>query len=552
MSQSSDAFVVPAGLVLEQDERGLSIEHEGDIVLHGTLGQRLRRVHSNNGSVTLHLDADLEELAAPRGDVTVHGDLRTCTVRGRQIHISGACEAEGIYGSAVRIDGDVDAGVVSAQEGGVFIGGAARVRSEIESDGGDVAITGSARAGGIAATAGRIAVGGPVQATELTAGLSLRLPAGVRARTVHCDGEVDLQGDRVEVERVYGDTVNIRSATALVRSVQAERSIRVGPGHVESDVFIAPTVALDPSTEGRITGIDSKNELGPSRVRGCLRLEELAWYLGDVEAFLAERGLRRLPEDAVAAPIPDMPPAQASLDAAAQAPRIQAPVAPQPAAAAAAPPVIAPLPRPQAPVVTPTPAVAQAPEVAPEPVAAPEAAPAVLAAEATEDRPSADAPIEALPGLAEPEETADLGEAATAAALSLSVLAAGAAAIDAPAPAPEPVVAAPEPEPAPVVAAPEPAPAPVVAAPEPEPAPAVAAPGPSAEEAALRALIGETRSAVVEPPPCPARRWSPMSPKISSTSTPTPWAPHPSRARPPAWTPHPLQRLPQRPQRQRR
>jgi len=52
-----EAFVVPAGLRLDDVDGGLSIEHDGDIVLHGSLGRTLTRVRSNHGSVHLHMDA---------------------------------------------------------------------------------------------------------------------------------------------------------------------------------------------------------------------------------------------------------------------------------------------------------------------------------------------------------------------------------------------------------------------------------------------------------------------------------------------------------------
>ena len=123
MSGQKDAFVVPAGLVFRQEEGGLAIEHDGDIVLHGSLGHALQSVRSNQGNIELFLDAELKEVAAHRGTVKIHGSLKAESVHGKTIDVDGSVQAEGLYGGQIRVGGTLEAGNVNAMEAGVHIGG---------------------------------------------------------------------------------------------------------------------------------------------------------------------------------------------------------------------------------------------------------------------------------------------------------------------------------------------------------------------------------------------------------------------------------------------
>ena len=131
MSGQKDAFVVPAGLVFRQEEGGLAIEHDGDIVLHGSLGHALQSVRSNQGNVELFLDAELKEVAAHRGTVKIHGSLKAESVHGKTIDVDGSVQAEGLYGGQIRVGGTPPAGNVNAMEAGVHIGGDALIREEL-------------------------------------------------------------------------------------------------------------------------------------------------------------------------------------------------------------------------------------------------------------------------------------------------------------------------------------------------------------------------------------------------------------------------------------
>ena len=197
-----DAFVLPAGLHLESSSQGYTIEYDGDVVLNSSLGQRIHRVTSRAGDVTIHVDADLDEISAPAGAVTVSGRLRASRVTGRSVTLAG--------------DATVD----------------------------------EARA---------------------------------------TDGALKLQG-KVEGSHLAGTNVELAGTSITAKVIEGSATIHVAGGKIQADLLIAPQVTLARETSGKITVVESHNELGPHAVRGCLRLGDLEEMFGNADAFLAERG----------------------------------------------------------------------------------------------------------------------------------------------------------------------------------------------------------------------------------------------------------------------
>ena len=156
MSESStpEAFVVPAGLRLDDVDGGLSIEHDGDIILHGSLGRAITRVRSNHGSVHLHMDADVREIAAPNGEVRVNGRLSADSVIGRHVHVGGDLKVQGVYGGGLEVAGSLDAARVNAEGGNVLVHGRAQVSEELVAEAGGIEIGGDLDAGTVRAPCG--------------------------------------------------------------------------------------------------------------------------------------------------------------------------------------------------------------------------------------------------------------------------------------------------------------------------------------------------------------------------------------------------------------
>jgi cytoskeletal protein CcmA (bactofilin family) len=217
MSGTRDAFVVPAGLRFLQEEGGLAIENEGDIILHGNLGQTLRSVRSNQGNVELFLDADLKEVVAHRGSVQIHGSLNAESVHGKSIEVGGSVTANGIYGGTIKVAGSLRANSVNAMEGGIQIGGDATIVEELSADEGDIVVDGRLEARTVRASDGRIVVRGSAKTQLLEAGSSIVLHGVCEADEIIAGGQVEIF-ERVEARSVRGDWVRVDATEGPIQS----------------------------------------------------------------------------------------------------------------------------------------------------------------------------------------------------------------------------------------------------------------------------------------------------------------------------------------------
>ncbi|MFH1467289.1 MAG: hypothetical protein ABIO70_23095 [Pseudomonadota bacterium] len=107
-------FVIPAGVNLTLTDRGMSVEHLGDIILDKSLGDRMGRVASAEGSVTLRGNFVLDRVEAPRGGVTIEGTVSVRSIRAETVGLTGPrITATSVQASrqivvgACRIDADV-------------------------------------------------------------------------------------------------------------------------------------------------------------------------------------------------------------------------------------------------------------------------------------------------------------------------------------------------------------------------------------------------------------------------------------------------------------
>ena len=289
MSNSS-AFVIPAGLVLQQEGDAVSIEHSGDIILHGTLGLPIRRVRSTGGNVELHTDAALTEIEAA-GSVIVGSDLAVERLSGSRIEIRGGVKAQTLTvgDGGAQIEGDLQVDTLSAS-GDVTVQGSLHAQ-HVSTRGASLRLSGDATAQTITVSGGDLIAGGSLQVDDASAS----------------DGSLSIGAD-VTARRISAQTVTLSGSSAQVSVVQGAQSITVGDTHIRADILIAPRVQLSASTSGKITVVESRNSPTPSAVKGCLSLADLEEFGLDAESFLRERNLSPLPDgDApaeVAAPAP--------------------------------------------------------------------------------------------------------------------------------------------------------------------------------------------------------------------------------------------------------
>lgn len=327
-------FVVPAGVVFQIEEDGVTIENRGDIVLHTNFGRVLKRVVSSEGSITLHT-------AVNAGIIHAAGN----------VYIDGAGQASEILaGGSLQVTGDLQSG--RAQAGGsVQVGGNAGL-GEAQTSGG-ISVNGSLSAGTLK-VGGDLLVGGSAALQDVDAGGNVQVHGGLTATNIQAGGTVAIAG-AAQVGTIHGEEVRLVGGNVVARGLQAWKVVELGAGRVQVDVVVAPNVDIDPKASGRITLLEAANEVGPNALKGCFSMADYTEMFGDAEGFLKDRSID-----------------PASVKGAAVRPPPPTPVdVPPPPPVRIAPPVTPVAPPPVTPVVAPVAPVAQSVVTPPTPVTPP-------------------------------------------------------------------------------------------------------------------------------------------------------------------------------------
>jgi len=198
--------------------------------------------------------------------------------------------SSGPDGTDIEYDGDI-----------VLQGSPLPRLGRVRSTGGDVHVKVDAELGGIEAPNGAVSVSSTLKA-GLVSGRSVTLTGEVHVGEILASGTVELRG-ATTATAVRADSVFIESPSLSARVIEGRRGIRVGRGRIQADILIAPSVVLDAGANGKVTVVESHNDLGAHAVRGCLRLADLEDMGGNAQAFLEERNVQRLG----AAPVVDEP-----------------------------------------------------------------------------------------------------------------------------------------------------------------------------------------------------------------------------------------------------
>ena len=288
------SFIIPAGLVFEQGKDGLSIEHQGDIILHSTLGLPLRRIRSVKGDIELHVDAEnLAELSA-RGSVRVHGAITATRIAANRIEIHGDALVDQLEAGAggLHIDGNTLANEIRSA-------GTVEVTGNAEADslhaGGDLTVSGITQADLISTESGSINLAG-VTAQAIASGGDLTINGNLRVdEATATSGTLSTYGT-VTAKLLRAGNLSLSGKSTTASTIQGLSAIRVSSRRIRSDILIAPSVHIAPEVSGKITVVETHSESGPNSVKGCLRLSDLEEFGVDTSSYLADRNLSPLGE----------------------------------------------------------------------------------------------------------------------------------------------------------------------------------------------------------------------------------------------------------------
>jgi hypothetical protein len=126
---------------------------------------------------------------------------------------------------------------------------------------------------------------------EATGHLTVKLPR-VNAE-LRAGGTLTVTGD-IEGGHLHGKQVVLDRQNVKCVSISAVERIAIGPAKMQCDVIIAPEIVLDPKVSGRVTVIESMNEVGPTKIKGGFTLADYEDTFANSAEFLSERGLQRL------------------------------------------------------------------------------------------------------------------------------------------------------------------------------------------------------------------------------------------------------------------
>lgn len=203
-------------------------------------------------------------------------------------------------------------GLVIENEGDIQIHGSLGTRlARLSSTAGDVVLHLDGDVGEIDAPVGSVTAHRRLKAGRVSARHITLNGDAVVAELNAPDGTVEVHG-ALESQSVRGAAVIIDGASLSARVVAGSRSVAIGGVRIHADLLIAPSVSLGAGASGKVTVVESHNDLGSHAVRGCLRLADLEDFGGNAETFLAERGVARLgppgstPPEAAPAPEPEV------------------------------------------------------------------------------------------------------------------------------------------------------------------------------------------------------------------------------------------------------
>jgi hypothetical protein len=99
------------------------------------------------------------------------------------------------------------------------------------------------------------------------------------------NGAVEIHG-KIEADRIEAASVSADGTGFTVRVVQASESIAIGETTAHAEVLIAPAVNLSSAAVGRVTVVESHNDLNATKVKGCLSLADLEELFDGSEGFI--------------------------------------------------------------------------------------------------------------------------------------------------------------------------------------------------------------------------------------------------------------------------
>jgi cytoskeletal protein CcmA (bactofilin family) len=282
-----EAFVIPQGLYFEHTAQGLIIEHQGDIVLRGSLGANVHRLVSTDGNIHIERTLNTGEVSALNGVISSDSPLTALKVQAKEvlvgsdltveknIHVSRKLHVHGDVKSdrlqclgTMEVTGDVHCSAITVE-------GQASILKNIEAS--DIhfhqaaSVTGSLTCSTLKTGTETITIG-TLTADVVSGTASIIVQDGLDANSIEC------------TELTSGGVINSKT-------IQVQKAIKLTGGSIHSDVVFCASFETQNNVDGKILVLEAKEQIGAHRIKGCLELSDFEDLVPNIDAFLEERGL---------------------------------------------------------------------------------------------------------------------------------------------------------------------------------------------------------------------------------------------------------------------
>lgn len=287
MSQT-EAFVIPQGLHFEHTSQGLVIEHQGDIVLRGSLGSNVHRLISTEGNIHIERPLTTGEISALNGRISSDSPLTASRISAKQLEVGNnlTVQKQIHVSKSMHVHGDVNCNRIQCL-------GALEVSGSIE------CVDFYAE--------GAVSVLHNVNATSLEVLGALNIEGNLNCNTLTLSEESAsigqlhahvVNGSHASLTLKQGGTVpslhveNLTaSGTLECKTIQASHMVTLSDMEIRSDVVFSQKFIVYGTVLGKILVLESSLQSGSHNIKGCLELSDFADFVPNIDDFLAERGL---------------------------------------------------------------------------------------------------------------------------------------------------------------------------------------------------------------------------------------------------------------------
>src|SRR3990172_7305760 len=98
---SDDTFEIPRGAVFDITDDGIVLGNKSNVVIHGSMGRKIAKIYSEEGSVQLDLPpnetCEVMGIEASKGTVSINGNIKSNSIKAESVVLgSGQLQAKSV------------------------------------------------------------------------------------------------------------------------------------------------------------------------------------------------------------------------------------------------------------------------------------------------------------------------------------------------------------------------------------------------------------------------------------------------------------------------